>query len=169
VGSTTKILLDKETKICYNVSTKEKEIIIMTEFLITMICVAFLAVLCFGTWGITSLVYRCIDKRDRKKWDITVTQHPEVLDYQKDKKKWWEAYDQKSKEASGYQKQIDELLVNVCYLPSYEVQWRQDKAEEYRVLYFEARGEADKMYQLYLEAHKKVADYCKEHKLRRWF
>jgi hypothetical protein len=134
-----------------------------------MIGVACLVGFCLGIWGILSFIYVCIDKSDRKKWNRTVAKHPEVLDYQKEANKWWEAYDKKSDEVKGYQKQIDKLLVNLCYLPSYEVQWRQDKAEEYRVLYFEARGEADKMYQLYLEAHKKVADYCKEHKLHRWF
>ena len=141
----------------------------MIEFWCTMIGVACLFVLCFGTWGIVSFGYWCIDKRDRKKWDITVAKHPEVLDYQREANQWWKIYDEKSDEANGYKKQIDELLGNLCYLPSYEAQWRQEKAEEYKVLYFEARNEADKMYQFYLEAHNKVVDYCEEHKLRRWF
>lgn len=141
----------------------------MNEFWVTMICVASLVALGFITWGITSFVYWCIDKRDRKKWDITVAAHPEVLDYQKEANKWWDAYDKKSDEANGYKKQIDELIGSLCYLPSYEVEWRKEKAEEYKVLYFEARTEADKMYKLYLEAHNKVMDYCEEHKLRRWF
>ena len=141
----------------------------MNEFWITMICVASLTVLGFVIWGITSFVYWCIDKRDRKKWDTTVAQYPEVLDYQKEANAWWEAYDKKSDEANGYKKQIDGLIGNLCYLPSYEVEWRNEKAEEYKTLYFEARKEADKKYQLYLEEHNKVVDYCKEHKLRRWF
>ena len=141
----------------------------MNEFWITMICVASLIVLGFGTWGITSFVYWCIDKRDRKKWNTTVAKHPEVLNYQKEANKWWEAYDKKSDEANGYKKQIDGLIGGLCYLPSYEVEWREKTAEEYKALYFEARTEADKMYQLYLNAHDKVVNYCEEHKLRRWF
>ena len=141
----------------------------MNEFLITMICVASLAVLCLMAWGIISFVDWCIDKRDRKKWDIAVAKYPEVLDYQKEANAWWEAYDKKSDEANGYKKQIDGLIGNLCYLPSYEVEWRTEEAEEYKKLYFEARQEADRMCMHYREAHNKVVDYCKEHKLRRWF
>ena len=36
----------------------------MNDFIITLICVGGLAVLCGGTWGITSLVYHLLDKRD---------------------------------------------------------------------------------------------------------
>lgn len=141
----------------------------MNEFWITMICVAFLVAFCFGTWGVISFVYWCIGKRDRKKWDTTVAKYPEVLNYQKEANAWFEAYDKKSKEANGYKKQIDELIGNLCYLPSYVADWRKEKAEEYKVLYFEARAEADRLCLLYCEAHKKVVDYCNEHKLRRWF
>ena len=141
----------------------------MNEFCIAMIVVACLIVFCFGAWGIISFVDWCIDKHDRKKWNTTVAQYPEVLDYQKEANAWWEAYDKKSDEANGYKKQIDGLIGNLCYLPSYEVEWRTEKAEKYKVLYFEARTEADKMYQLYLNAHDKVVNYCEEHKLRRWF
>lgn len=141
----------------------------MNEFWGTMIGVASLVVLGFIVWGITSFVYWCIDKRDRKKWDITVAAYPEVLDYQIEANMWWEAYEKKSDEANGYQKQIDYLIGNLIYLPSYEVEWRKEKAEEYKVLYFEARTEADKLQLHYCEAHRKVVDYCNEHKLRRWF
>lgn len=141
----------------------------MNEFWVTIICVACLIVFGFGVLGITSFVYWCIDKRDRRKWDIAVAKSPEVLDYQKEANAWWKAYDKKSDEANGYKKQIDELIGNLCYLPSYEVEWRKEKAEEYKVLYFEARAEADRMYLHYREAHNKVVDYCEEHKLRRWY
>jgi hypothetical protein len=141
----------------------------MNEFWITIICVAFFVVLCLGIWGIMSFVYWCIDKRDRKKWNITIAAHPEVLDYQKEANAWWDAYDKKSDEANGYKKQIDELINNLHYLPSYEVEWREENAEEYKVLYFEAKNEANRMYLHYHEAHSKIEDYCKEHKLRRWF
>jgi hypothetical protein len=134
-----------------------------------MIGVASLAVLCLITWGIVSFVYWCIDKRDRKKWAIAVAAYPEVLDYQKEANAWWEAYDKKSDEANGYKKQIDGLIGNLCYLPSYEAEWRKEKAEEYKRLYFEARNEADRMYTHYREAHSKIENYCEEHKLRRWF
>lgn len=141
----------------------------MNEFWGTIIGVASLIILGFIIWGVTSFVYWCIDKRDRKKWDITVAAYPEVLDYQKEANAWWEAYEKKSNEANGYQKQIDHLLGNLTYLPSYEVEWRKEKAEEYKVLYFEARNEADRMYLHYREAHSKIENYCEEHKLRRWF
>lgn len=141
----------------------------MNEFWITMICVASLVVLGLATWGIMSFVYWCIDKRDRKKWNITVAQYPEVLNYQNEANAWWEAYDKKSDEANGYKKQIDTLNSGLCYLPSYEVEWRTKQAEEYKVLYFEAKNEADKKYQLYRKAHNKVVEYCEEHKLNRWF
>ena len=141
----------------------------MNAFWGTIIGVTCLAVLCLGTWGITSFVYWCIDKRDRKRWDKAVAAYPEVLDYQKEANAWWKAYDEKSDEANGYKKQIDELIGNLSYLPSYEVKWRKEKAEEYKVFYFEARTEADRLCLHYCEAHKKVVDYCNEHKLRRWF
>jgi hypothetical protein len=141
----------------------------MNAVLVTIIYVASLVVLCLMAWGIISFVYWCIDKRDRKKWDIAVAKYPEVLDYQKEANAWWEAYDKKSDEANGYKKQIDGLIGNLCYLPSYEVEWRTEEAEEYKKLYFEARQEADRMYLHYCEAHQKVLDYLEEHKLRRWF
>lgn len=141
----------------------------MNAFWITMIGVASFVVLVLMIWGIISFVYWCIDKRDRKKWDRTVAQYPEVLDYQKKANAWWEAYDKKSDEANGYKKQIDGLIGNLYYLPSYEVEWRTKQAEERKVLYFEARSEADRMCTHYREAHNKVVEYCKEHKLRRWF
>lgn len=141
----------------------------MNAFWITMIGVASLVVLCLMIWGIISFVDWCIDKRDRKKWNTTVAQYPEVLDYQKEANAWWKAYDEKSDEATAYKGQIDGLIGNLCYLPSYEVEWRKEKAEEYKVLYFEARNEADRMYLHYREAHSKIENYCEEHKLRRWF
>ena len=141
----------------------------MNAFWITMIGVASFVVLVLMIWGIISFVYWCIDKRYRKKWDITVAQYPEVLDYQKEANAWWEAYDKKSDEANGYKKQIDTLNSGLCYLPSFEVDWRTKQAEEYKVLYFEARNEADRMYTHYREAHSKIENYCEEHKLRRWF
>ena len=141
----------------------------MNAVLVTIIYVTSLVVLCLMAWGIISFVDWCIDKRDRKKWDITVAQYPDVLDYQNKANAWWEAYDKKSDEANGYKKQIDGLIGNLCYLPSYEVEWRTEEAEEYKKLYFEARQEADRMYLHYCEAHQKVLDYCEEHKLHRWF
>ena len=141
----------------------------MNAVLVTIIYVASLVVLCLMAWGIISFVDWCIDKRDRKKWDMAVAKYPEVLDYQKEANAWGEAYDKKSDEANGYKKQIDGLIGNLCYLPSYEVEWRTEEAEEYKKLYFEARQEADRMYLHYCEAHQKVLDYLAEHKLRRWF
>ena len=141
----------------------------MNEILGIVIAIGSAVVLGLIVWGITAFVYWCIDKHDRKKWDTTVAQYPEVLDYQKEANAWWEAYDKKSDEANGYKKQIDGLIGNLCYLPSYEVEWRKEKAEEYKALYFEARNEADRMYLHYREAHNKVVDYCEKHKLRRWF
>ena len=141
----------------------------MNAVLVTIIYVASLVVLCLMAWGIISFVDWCIDKRDRKKWDMSVAKYPEVLDYQNEANAWWEAYDKKSDEANGYKKQIDGLIGNLCYLPSYEVEWRTEEAEEYKKLYFEARQEADKMYLHNCEAHQKVLDYCEEHKLHRWF
>ena len=141
----------------------------MSEILITVIAIGSVVVLGFVIWGITAFVYWCIDKHDRKKWNITVAQYPEVLDYQNEANMWWKAYDKKSDEANGYKKQIDELISNLCYLPSYAVEWRTEEAEKYKALYFEARTEADRMYLHYREVHHKVVDYCKEHKLRRWF
>ena len=141
----------------------------MNEVLITVIVISSVAVLCLMAWGIIEFVYWCIDKHDRKKWATTIAQHPEVIVYLKEANAWWEAYDKKSDEANGYKKQIDELVNNLCYLPSYEVEWRTEEAEKYKVLHFEARTEADRMYLHYREAHQKVLDYCEEHKLRRWF
>ena len=141
----------------------------MNEILIPIIAIVSLVVLCFIVWGIIEFVYWCIDKHDRKKWAITIARHPEVIVYLKEANEWWEAYDKKSDEAINYKKQIDELIGNLYYLPSYEVEWRKEKAEEYKALHFEAEAKADKMYKHYNEAHNKVLDYCKEHKLRRWF
>ena len=141
----------------------------MIEFWIAMICVVSIIALGFGTWGIASFVYWCIDKRDRKKWDITVAKYPEVLDYQKEANMLLKAYEEKSEEANRYKKQIDGLIGNLCYLPSYEVEWRKEKAEEYKTMYFETNKEADKMCELYHKAHNKVIDYCEEHKLHRWY
>lgn len=141
----------------------------MNELLIAIITIGSVVALGFIIWGVIAFVDWCIDKHDRKKWGTTVAQYPEVLDYQKEANAWWEAYDKKSDEANGYKKQIDGLIGNLCYLPSYEVEWRKEKAEEYRVLYFEARTEADRAYSHYREAHQKVLDYLAEHKLRRWF
>lgn len=141
----------------------------MNEILITVIAIGSIVALGLVIWGVIAFVDWCIDKHDRKKWNTAVAQYPEVLDYQKEANAWWEAYDKKSDEANGYKKQIDGLIGNLCYLPSYEVEWRKERAEEYKVLYFEARTEADRMYLHYREAHNKVVDYCEEHKLRRWF
>ena len=141
----------------------------MSNFWITMIVIGSFVALGLLIWGVIAFVDWRIDKHDRKKWNTTVAQYPEVINYQKEANVWWEAYDKKSDEANGYKKQIDELINNLCYLPSYEVEWRKEKAEEYKVLYFEARTEADRMYLHYREAHQKVLDYLAEHKLSRWF
>ena len=141
----------------------------MTEMLATIIIFSSIAVLGLIAWGIIAFVDWCIEKHDRKKWAIAVAQHPEVFDYLKEANAWWEAYDKKSDEAMNYKKQIDELIGNLYYLPSYEVDWRKEKAEEYKTLHFEAKTEADRLHLQYCKAHGKVIDYCNEHKLRRWF
>ena len=68
----------------------------MNEILVTVIAIGSVVILCLMTWGITSFVYWCIDRHDRKKWNTTVAQYPEVLDYQNEANMWWKEYEKKS-------------------------------------------------------------------------
>jgi hypothetical protein len=139
----------------------------MNEFIITLICIGSFAILLGGTWGITSLVYHLIDRRDAKRWVEAKRKYPEINLLLKKKELYWRRYDDMSDVAVGYKKQIDALLCNLTYLPAYEKEWREQQAEVYKEMWYSAQSNASVEYDNYLEYHKALEEFCKAHKLKR--
>ena len=123
--------------------------------------------LCLLAAGITVLVYRIIDKRRENKWYKALANDEHLRELVDTKKHLWEVYIKKSDIAIGYKKQIDILLTNLVYLPSYEKEWREAQAEIYKQQYFEAQTEAHEWYDKYLIARSNLDEYCEARKLRR--
>lgn len=139
----------------------------MNEFIITLICVGGLAILFGGTWGISSLVYHLLDKRDAKKWVEAKRKYPEINLLLRKKELHWRRYDDMSKIAMGYKKQIDILLSNFTYLPTYEKEWREQQAEVYKEMWYSAQSVVNAEHERYLEYHNALEEFCKAHKLKR--
>ena len=139
----------------------------MNEFVITLICIGSLAILLGVTWGIVSLVYHLIDKRDAKRWIEAKRKYPDINLLLQKKEFHWQRYDDMSKIATGYKKQIDILLCNLNYLPTYEKEWREQQAEEYKEMWYSAQSVASAEYDKYLEYHNALEEFCKAHKLKR--
>ena len=123
--------------------------------------------LCLLVAGITVLVCHIVDRRRENKWYKALANDEHLRELVDAKKHLWEVYIKKSDIANGYKKQIDILLTNLVYLPSYEKEWREAQAEIYKQQYFEAQTEASKWYDKYLIAHSNLDEYCETHKLRR--
>lgn len=123
--------------------------------------------LCLLVAGITVLVCRIVDRRRENKWYKALANDEHLRELVDTKKRLWEVYIKKSDIANGYKKQIDILLTNLVYLPSYEKEWREAQAEIYKQQYFEAQTEASKWYDKYLIAHSNLDEYCEARKLRR--
>lgn len=139
----------------------------MNDFIITLIGIGSLAVLCGCTWGITSLVYHLLDKRDAKRWVEAKGKYPEINLLLRKKELYWHRYDDISKTAMGYKKQIDILLGNITYLPTYEKEWREKQAEVYKEMWYSAQLMANMEHEKYLSYHNALEEFCKEHKLKR--
>ena len=139
----------------------------MNNIVITLICVGVLALIFGGTWGISSLVYHLLDKRDAKKWVEAKRKYPEINLLLQKKAFHWHRYDDMSKIAMGYKKQIDVLLSNFTYLPTYEKEWRERQAEVYKEMWYSAQSKANAEYDNYLEYHNALEEFCKAHKLKR--
>lgn len=139
----------------------------MNEFIITLICIGGFALLFGGTWGISSLVYHLLDKRDAKRWVEAKRKYPEINLLLQKKALYWHRYDDMSKIATGYKKQIDVLLCNLNYLPIYEKEWREQQAEVYKEMWYSAQSRASVEYDNYLEYHNALEEFCKAHKLKR--
>lgn len=139
----------------------------MSEFVIGLICVGAIAVLFGSIWGITSLVYHLIDKRNAKRWVEAKRKYPDINLLLRHKEIYWRRYDDMSKIAMGYKKQIDVLLCNINYLPIYEKDWREQQAEEYKEMWYSAQSVASAEYDKYLEYHNALEEFCKAHKLKR--
>ena len=122
---------------------------------------------CLLATGITVLVCHIIDKRRENKWYKALANDERLRELVDTKKRLWEVHDKKSDIANGYKKQIDILLSNITYLPSYERDWREAQAEIYKQQYFEAKTEAEKWYDTYVIAHNNLEEYCAEHRLKR--
>ena len=139
----------------------------MNDVVITLICLGVLAILLGGTWGISSLVYHLLDKRDAKKWVEAKRKYPEINLLLQKKEIYWHRYDDMSKTAMGYKKQIDILLGNIAYLPIYEKEWREQQAEVYKEMWYLAQSMASVEHERYLEYHNALEEFCKVHKLKR--
>ena len=139
----------------------------MNDFVVTLICLGVLAILLGGTWGISSLVYHLLDKRDAKRWVEAKRKHPEINLLLQKKALYWHRYDDASKTAAGYKKQIDMLLRGFDYLPSYEKDWREQQAEVYKEMWYLADLRASAEYDIYLGYHNALEEFCKIYKLKR--
>lgn len=132
----------------------------------------YLMCLCIPVLGLISaggylFIDHLLEKRRKAKWHQALANQPQLKELLDTHNKLWEVYDKKSELANAYRKQIDHLLGNLTYLPSYECEWRKNTTEEYKKMYFYARTEADKWYEAYCKANDALNEYCEQHKIQR--
>jgi hypothetical protein len=116
-----------------------------------------------ATW----LICRAIDKRRENKWYKALATDKTLQELIATHDRLWKIYEERSEMAGGYKKQIDVLLRNLNYLPSYEVEWRVNEAEGYKVLLFSAEKDVARWYDAYCLANDNLNEYCDKHKLHR--
>lgn len=131
-----------------------------------IVCVCFLG-FCLLVAGITVLVCRAVDKRRENKWYKALATDKTLQELIATHDRLWEVYAHKNEIVGGYKKQIDILLQNLNYLPSYEVEWRTEEAEKYKIALFSAQKDASRWYDVYCLANDKLNEYCDNHKLHR--
>jgi len=139
----------------------------MNETIVTLIAIGSLMACMLLIGGVTSLVYYIVDRREKSKWYEALAKDSHLRELLDTETHLWEVYSKKSDIASAYKRQIDILLSNITYLPSYERDWREAQAEIYKQQYFEAKTDAEKWYDTYVIAHNNLEEYCTEHKLKR--
>lgn len=138
----------------------------MNEFGICLILVGIPVIAFIVAGGYLFIAHLC-EKKLKAKWYKALATQSELRELLEIHNKLWEVYDKKSNMANGYRKQIDHLLSNLTYLPSYECEWRKNTAEEYKKMYFEANTEANKWYDAYCKANDALNEYCEQHKIKR--
>lgn len=116
-----------------------------------------------ATW----LICRAIDKRRENKWYKALATDKTLQELIATHDRLWKVYEQKSEIAGGYKKQIDILLQNLNYLPCFEVEWRTEEAEKYKIALFSAEKDASRWYDAYCLANDNLNEYCDKHKLYR--
>ena len=109
----------------------------------------------------------CI-KKARAKWYKALATNSDLYALVQLCNKQWDTYDKLSDMARNYQKQIDLLMSGIDYVPSYIADHRRAEAENYKVLYYQTRAEADKWHYDYNHSIKTLDEYCKEHNLQRF-
>lgn len=115
----------------------------------------------------TLLICRAVDKVRENKWYKALATDKTLQELIATHDRLWEVYEQKSKMVSGYKKQIDVLLCNISYLPNFEVEWRTEEAEKYKIALFSAEKDASRWYDAYCLANDNLNEYCDKHKLHR--
>jgi hypothetical protein len=123
--------------------------------------------LCLLVAGITVLVCHIIDKQQKAKWYKAVATDKTLQELIATHDRLWEIYKRKNEIVGGYKKQIDILLQNLNYLPSFEVEWRTEEAEKYKIALFSAEKDASRWYDAYCLANDNLNEYCDKHKLHR--
>lgn len=116
-----------------------------------------------ATW----LICRVVDKVRENKWYKALATDKTLQELIATHDKLWEVYERKNEIVGGYKKQIDLLLCNISYLPSFEVEWRKEEAEKYKVALFSAQKDASRWYDAYCLANDNLNEYCDNHKLCR--
>lgn len=139
----------------------------MNETIATLIVVGSLIVLMLITCGIVSLVYHIKGKREWARWYEAVATDERLQFLLTEASNLYRIWHEKDANASGYRKQIDSLLCNICYDPIYIKEYKEHQAEIYKKLYFDAKNDADACWSEYCKVNSKLNEYCKTHKLKR--
>ena len=139
----------------------------MSEEMIGLIVLGCFFGLLFFISVATWLICKVVDKIRENKWYKALATDKTLQELIATHDRLWEVYERKSEIVGGYKKQIDFLLCNVNYLPSFEVEWRTEEAEKYKVALFSAEKDASCWYNAYCLANDNLNEYCDNHKLRR--
>lgn len=139
----------------------------MNENEIGAIVIACFFVLLLVVGVTTWLICRLIDKRRENKWYKALATDKTLQELIATHDRLWEIHKQKNEIVGGYKKQIDILLRNLNYLPSFEVEWRTEEAEKYKIALFSAEKDVSHWYNAYCLANDNLNEYCDKHKLYR--
>lgn len=139
----------------------------MSEEIIGLIVLGCFFGLLFFISVATWLICQVVDKIRENKWYKALATDKTLQELITTHDRLWEVYERKSEIVSGYKKQIDFLLCNVNYLPSFEIEWRTEEAEKYKVALFSAEKDASHWYDAYCLANDNLNEYCDKHKLHR--
>ena len=131
--------------------------------IVMMGIVLFFVLLTVGSLIVSSLH----TKKLRNKWNASLVHFPQLHLMVVSCNMLFDEYEEYVDKANNIQTQIDSLLLNINYYPSFERTRREQQAEEYKQMYLEYYTISQQKYKEYETMHKMIGEFCETNNIHR--